>query len=377
MPLTQWCAYTFLERWKQVQINNCGIAFNPNNHLIIMAGGAGSRFWPLSTEERPKQFLDVIGCGRTLLQMSLDRFKNIVPIENVYILTHEKYGSLVKEQLPEVPKENVLYEPARRNTAPCLCYAGYKIKKKNAKANIVVTPSDHLISDLKAFEETIKDAMEFSAETDAIVTIGIKPTAPETGFGYIKADLSFSSSRRENIFKVDSFKEKPTLEVAQQYIKDPSYLWNAGIFVWNAATIVNAFRIYEPRMAKIFEDLMPFYGTEQEQEKINEAYPLCESISVDYAIMEKSEEIFTYPASFGWSDLGTWSALRENNNKDKYGNASIGNDFDFHESYNNVVHTQSFKKVVIQGLDGYVVAEKDGVLLICKLSEEQRIKSFH
>lgn len=348
-----------------------------NNFLIIMAGGVGSRFWPLSSDECPKQFLDVLGLGRTLLQMSLDRFKDIVPIENVYVLTHAKYGELVMQQLPEVPKNNILYEPDRRNTAPCLCYAGYKIKHINPKANIVVTPSDQIINDIEAFKESIVDAMEFSAETDAIITIGIKPTSPETGFGYIKTDMSYSSSRKKNIFRVEEFKEKPTLEIAQQYIKEPNYLWNAGIFVWNVTTIVNAFRVYEPKMARLFEDITPFFNTPLEQEKINEIYPLCESVSVDYAIMEKAEEIFTCPGSFGWSDLGTWSSLRDNSSHDKYGNAAVGNDYDFYDSYNNIVHTHSLKKIVIQGLDGYVVAEKDGVLLICKLSEEQRIKSFH
>lgn len=348
-----------------------------NNHLVVMAGGIGSRFWPMSSPERPKQFLDILGCGRTLIQLTVDRFKDICPIENIWIVTSADYASLVEEQLPEIPKKNILLEPCRRNTAPCIAYVSWKIKKINPRANVIVAPSDHVIANIKDFQTAIKTSMEFTAETDSIVTLGIKPTHPETGYGYIEADLSYSSSRNKQIYRVDSFREKPTLELAQTYIKSTNYFWNSGIFIWSISTIINAFRVYQPIMARLFEGMMPYYNTEKEQEIINQEFPKCENISVDYAIMEKAEEIFVYPADFGWSDLGSWSALKQQVEKDLHGNVCIGEDIDLYETNNCIIHTAQAKKVVVQGLDGYVVVEKDGILMICKLSEEQRIKLFH
>lgn len=348
-----------------------------NNYLVIMAGGIGSRFWPMSSPEKPKQFLDVLGCGKTLIQLTLARFRTVVPPENVWVVTSRRYESLVREQLPDVPAENVLLEPCRRNTAPCICYVSWKIKKQNPRANIVVAPSDHVIGDVDAFRSAVSDALEFAAETDAIVTLGIKPTRPETGYGYIKADLGFSSSRKKNIFRVDEFREKPTAEVAESYLKQGNYLWNAGIFIWSVSTIINAFRVYEPELSEMFEDLMPCYDTPDEQAQIDKLYPECKDISVDYAIMEKTEEVFVYPADFGWSDLGSWGSLRQQIKQDAYGNACIGPDISLYDSHNCIVHATEEKKVVVQGLDGYIVAEKDGTLLICQLSEEQRIKLFH
>lgn len=350
---------------------------NTNYHLIIMAGGVGSRFWPLSNDDLPKQFLDVLGVGRTLIQLTAERFHDIVPTENIWVVTNRHYADLVQEQLPDVPRENILLEPCRRNTAPCICYASWRIKKKNPRATIVVTPSDHIVMDNQRFADSIRDAVDFASETDAIVTLGMKPTRPETGYGYIKADLTFASSRKKNLYRVDAFKEKPTREVAEQYLQDSSYFWNAGIFVWTVSTIVNAFRVYQPEISRIFEKLLPTYGTPREREAIDEQFPLCENISVDYAILEKAEEIFVYPADFGWSDLGTWGSLQENLQRDSYGNAVVGNDVKVFESRNNIIHTEGLRQVVVQGLDGYVVAERDGVLLICQLSEEQRIKLFH
>lgn len=342
-----------------------------------MAGGIGSRFWPVSNEEMPKQFLDILGCGKTLIQLTYERFKGIVPDKNIWVVTSADYREIIAEQLPEVPLENILLEPCRRNTAPCICYVSWKIKKRNPKANIVVTPSDHLVTDVKAFRTAITDAVEFAAETDAIVTLGIKPTRPETGYGYIQGDLSFSSSRKKNIFRVDAFKEKPTLELANQYIQQSNFLWNAGIFVWNVSTIINAFRVYQPEISHRFEDIFSYYDTPQEQGMIDQQFPLCESISVDYAIMEKAEEIFVYPADCGWTDLGTWGSLREQLPHDNYGNAVVGNHVALYDTQGSIVHTTGLKQVVIQGLDGCIVVERDGVLLICKLAEEQRIKSFH
>ena len=350
---------------------------NENNYLVILAGGAGSRFWPISSEELPKQFLDILGCGRTLIQLTLERFNGLIPKENVWVVTAEKYREIVMEQLPEIPSSNILCEPCRRNTAPCICYVSWKIKKLNTKANIVVSPSDHLVVDIQAFQSAIDDSLSFAAETDAVVTLGLKPTRPETGYGYIKADLTYSSSRKHNIFRVDEFKEKPTLEIAKEYIQSPNYLWNSGIFIWNINTIINAFRVYEPEVSSIFEGLMPYYDTDEEQNKIDESYPQCKNISVDYAILEKAEEIFVFPASFSWSDLGTWNSLREQSDMDKYGNVCIGDNIKLYDTYNTIVHTCNKTEVIVEGLDGYVVAEKEGKLLVCRLSEEQRIKLFH
>lgn len=351
------------------------MAYN-NNHLVIMAGGVGSRFWPMSTTEKPKQFIDVLGVGRSLLQLTFDRFKGICSPENVWVVTNRSYKDLVLEQLPEIPVTNILCEPCRRNTAPCIAYVSWRIKSKDRNANIVVTPSDHIVTNCDEFKRVISQCLKFTSETDAIITLGMKPTRPETGYGYIQADLSSCSPRNKEIFRVDSFREKPDLETAKKYIQNKSYFWNAGIFIWSVNTIVNAFRIYQPAISKIFESLQPVYGTPKEQEEIDLRFPECENISVDYAIMEKAEEIFVCPADFGWSDLGTWGSLLVQTKKDLYGNGVIGENVSLFDTHNCIVHTLDKKKVVIQGLDGYIVADDGNKLLICKLSEEQRIKQF-
>ena len=347
-----------------------------NNNLVIMAGGVGSRFWPMSTQEKPKQFIDVLGCGRTFIQLTFDRFKGVVPPENVWVVTSANYFDIVKEQLPEIPESNILLEPCRRNTAPCIAYVSWRIKKNNPKANLIISPSDHIVLDTEEFKRVINSALDFTSDSDAIVTLGMKPTRPETGYGYIQADLSTASLRNNNIFRVDAFKEKPNLETAKVYVSQKEYFWNSGIFVWNVNTIVNALRIYQPDIAEIFEGLMPYLGTSSEQEMINEKFPLCNNISIDYAVMEKAEEIFVYPANFGWSDVGTWGSLQTIVDKDVRGNALVGDNIKVFETQNCIIHTTEEKKVVVQGLDGYIVAEKGDTLLICKLSEEQRIKEF-
>lgn len=341
-----------------------------------MAGGVGSRFWPMSTTEKPKQFIDVLGVGRSLLQLTFDRFKGICSPENVWVVTNRSYKDLVLEQLPEIPVTNILCEPCRRNTAPCIAYVSWRIKSKDRNANIVVTPSDHIVTNCEEFKRVISQCLKFTSETDAIITLGMKPTRPETGYGYIQADLSSCSPRNKEIFRVDSFREKPDLETAKKYIQNKSYFWNAGIFIWSVNTIVNAFRIYQPAISKIFESLQPVYGTPKEQEEIDLRFPECENISVDYAIMEKAEEIFVCPADFGWSDLGTWGSLLVQTKKDLYDNGVIGENVSLFDTHNCIVHTLDKKKVVIQGLDGYIVADDGNKLLICKLSEEQRIKQF-
>ena len=347
-----------------------------NHHLVIMAGGVGSRFWPMSTAECPKQFIDVLGVGKSLLQLTMERFANIASPENVWVVTNEKYVDIVHEQLPDVPRTNSLSEPCRRNTAPCIAYVSWRIKTRDANANIVVTPSDHIVTNVAEFKRVINAALQFTGETDAMLTLGMKPTRPETGYGYIQADLTSSSPRNKEIFRVDSFREKPDLQTALQYIERKNYFWNAGIFIWSVKTIINAFRIYQPAMNRLFESMTDIYGTEREQEAINRMYPECENISVDYAIMEKAEEIFVCPADFGWSDLGTWGALLMQTKHDLYGNSIIGNNVSVYDTQNCIIHTTEEKKVVVQGLDGYIVAEKDDTLLICKLAEEQKIRSF-
>lgn len=341
-----------------------------------MAGGVGSRFWPMSTVERPKQFIDVLGVGQSLLQLTLKRFEGLCPKQNVWVVTNEKYVNIVKDQLPEIPSRNILSEPCRRNTAPCIAYVCWRIKSIDPKANVVITPSDHIVTDVVEFRRVIASSLQFTSETDAIVTLGMKPTRPETGYGYIQADLTSSSPRNKQIYRVDSFREKPDLDTAKDYISKKNYFWNAGIFIWSVSTIVNAFRVYQPNLSRIFESMLDVYGTDKEQEYVDKIYPECENISVDYAIMEKAEEIFVCPSDFGWSDLGTWGSLLMQTKHDLYGNSVIGNDIKLYDTYNCIIHTTQEKKVVVQGLDNYIVAEKDGTLLICKLSEEQKIKQF-
>lgn len=347
-----------------------------NNHLVIMAGGVGSRFWPMSTTECPKQFIDVLGVGRSLMQLTYDRFKGVCPPENVWVVTNADYVNIVAEQLPEIPRKNILSEPCRRNTAPCIAYVSWRIKMQDPNANIVVTPSDHVVMNVPEFQRVIKSALTFAGETDAIVTLGMKPTRPETGYGYIQGIMEQQSPRNKEIFRVDSFREKPDLETAKEYITHNNYYWNAGIFIWNVSTIVNAFRMYQPVLNRIFESIQDVLGTDKEQAVIDEKYAECENISVDYAILEKAEEIFVFPADFGWSDLGTWGSLHTLSNKDDDNNALISQNVKTFESKNNIINVEGARQVVVQGLDGYIVAERDGRLLICKLAEEQRIKEF-
>lgn len=347
-----------------------------HNHVVIMAGGVGSRFWPMSTPDNPKQFIDVLGVGKSLLQLTYDRFEGICPPENVWVVTNAKYVAKVHEQLPEIPMGNILSEPCRRNTAPCICYVSWRIKAQDKDANVVITPSDHIVMNVNEFRRVITSSMQFTSENDAIVTLGMKPTRPETGYGYIKADLTASTARNKEIFVVDAFREKPDLETAKNYVRQNDFFWNAGIFVWSVSTVVNAFRMYAPGINRIFENLLSVYGTAKEQEEIDRWYPECESISVDYAIMEKAEEIYVMPADFGWSDLGTWGSLLTQTQHDIYGNTLIGNNIRVFDTSNSIVHTTDERQVIVQGLDGYIVAEKDNTLLICKLSEEQRIKTF-
>lgn len=347
---------------------------NTKNHVVIMAGGIGSRFWPMSTTDNPKQFIDVTGCGRTLIQLTADRFKGVCPPENLWVVTSEKYAGRVREQLPEVLEDHVLLEPCRRNTAPCIAYVGWKICQRYPDANIVVTPSDHIVTDTVEFRRVVNETLRFTENRRAIVTLGMKPTRPETGYGYIEADLNGVDAN--GIYKVLRFREKPVLEVAKRYICQPNFYWNAGIFIWNVQTLVWAIRTYCDQIAGVFDQLSDAFYTIKEQERVNELFPTCENISVDYAVMENAQEIFVHPADFGWSDLGTWGSLHLLMDKDKDRNVVVGQDVKMVDCHSCVVHTLQERKVILQGLDGYIVAEENGTLLVFRLEEEQRIKNY-
>ena len=332
-----------------------------------MAGGVGSRFWPLSTPEYPKQFIDILGCGRTLIQLTVDRFKGVAPIENFWVVTNAKYVAFVKQQLPEISVNHILAEPAARNTAPCIAWACWSIKQEDPTANVVVTPADAVVMNPEEFRRVIKDALAFTADNQAIVTIGIKPSRPETGYGYVEA----SDKAVGEICKVNAFKEKPDHETAEQYLIAGNYLWNAGIFVWNVETITDCITKYKPNIAKDMEAIA-------KTGNVNEIFPNCEKISIDYAVMEPASQegkVFAHPTDFGWSDLGNWASLHDKLQKDENGNGAVGN-IKLFECTNCVVHAEDAKKVVLQGLDGYIISEKNGQLLVCKRSEEQRIRDF-
>lgn len=358
-----------------------------NNHVVIMAGGVGSRFWPLSTPEYPKQFIDILGCGRTLIQLTVDRFKGIAPMSNFWVVTNAAYVDIVKQQIPDMPASHILAEPAARNTAPCIAWACWSIKKEDPNANVVVTPADAVVMNPEEFRRVINNALAFTEKNNAIVTIGIKPSRPETGYGYVEivegleCSVRSSSSRAEaesqlkvessEIRKVREFKEKPDLATAEKYLKAGNYLWNAGIFVWNIDTITESILKYKPNIAA---DMDKIAATGD----VAGIFPNCEKISIDFAVMEHAAadgKVYTHPADFGWSDLGNWASLHDKLNKDANGNGAVGN-IKLYECSNCVVHAEDAKKVVLQGLDGYIVSEKNGQILVCKRSEEQRIREF-
>ena len=344
-----------------------------SNHVVIMAGGIGSRFWPMSTPEYPKQFIDVMGCGRTMIQMTVERFSVICPMSNFCVVTSEPYVQMVKEQLPEIPVENIIAEPCARNTAPCIAYACWKIKEKDPSANIVVTPSDALVLDVEEFRRIVREALEFTAEGKRIVTLGIKPTRPETGYGYIAALDALEGSE---ICSVESFREKPSLEVAKEYLAAGNYLWNAGIFVWNVDTIVESLRAFAPSIAAKMDQMAPAFFTDREAAVVGEVFPTCEKISIDYAVMEKADYIYTFPSDFGWSDVGTWGSLWTLLPHDENGNAVVGNNVHLYDCKGCIVHAPQAESVVLEGMEDCIVVEREGRVLICRLSEEQRIKDF-
>ncbi len=343
-----------------------------HRYCVIMCGGIGSRFWPYSRSSRPKQFIDFLGTGRSLLQMSYDRILPIVSKENVLIVTNEIYAPLVREQLPELSEDQILLEPARRNTAPCIAWAAYHIAAKDPQASIMVAPSDHLITQEALFEKAIINGFEFVEKNNALLTLGIKPTRPETGYGYIQVGQPVEGG----FFKVKTFTEKPKLELAEVFVESGEFFWNSGIFLWKAHNIIDELKQHAPDVADVFESGKGAYGTPAEREFINRAFPGCVGISIDFAVMEKSRNVFVECVSFGWSDLGTWSALYDNSPKNRDSNVTQNCNVLAYNAEGNIFAVNGEKLIVVDGLKDYIVADSGDVLLVCPKGEEQRIKQM-
>ena len=348
---------------------------NKNNYCVIMAGGVGSRFWPLSRTQKPKQFLDILGTGRTLIQQTYDRFKGICPDENFMVVTNEIYAKEVANQLPEIPVDNILSEPSRRNTAPCIAYAAHKIKQKNPLGNMVVTPADHLVINVTEFQSVITNGLNFAETNNSLLTLGIKPTKPETGYGYIQISTEKKDKIAPGINKVKTFTEKPELEMAKIFVESGEFLWNSGIFIWSVKSILSAFRMHLPDVNNLFDNSNVYY-TEKEPEFINDVYKKVKTISIDYGVMEKSDNVNVLPADFGWSDLGTWSSLFENSKKDDNNNVLNGDNILLYDTKNTIINVPKDKLVVVHGLTDAIVSESDGLLLISSLKNEQHIKQI-
>ncbi len=346
-----------------------------NKFAVIIAGGIGSRFWPISNEKLPKQFLDILGTGESLLQQTFRRLSKICPRDNILIVTNQDYKNLCEEQISQIKEKNILSEPSRRNTAPCIAYAAFKIRSRNPKASMIVAPCDHFIPNEKAFKKIINHCLSKSIKQDILITIGIKATRPETGYGYIQ----FSDKKLDDsniIKKVKTFSEKPSQDLALQFIDSGDFLWNSGIFIWSVDSIIKAFRKHLFDIYTIFEDGKEYYNTIEEKNFINRFFPSCKNISVDYGIMEKSENVYVYPAELTWSDLGTWSSLYSHLKLDKNKNAVEGERVLLYNSSNNIVKMPKDKVTVLHGLDNYIIIERDNILLICKKEDEQNIKQF-
>jgi mannose-1-phosphate guanylyltransferase len=346
---------------------------NKHHYVAIMAGGIGSRFWPMSRTNYPKQFLDVLGTGKTLIQQTFERYSKVVPVENIYVVTSNEYTSLVKKQLPEMAEENILSEPYRKNTAPCIAYVSFKLINKDPKACLIAAPSDNLILDADEFVKTTHQALNFVGHLNAFVTLGIKPIYPNTGYGYIQHDTIEAAP---GIFKVKTFTEKPNLELAKTFIAGGDFLWNAGIFFWKVKNILTAFEKHLPEMYEVFAAEQDKFNTEEESSILNEIYPQCSNISIDFGIMEKADNVYVIPASFGWSDLGTWNSAWENMDKDSFDNAIAGKKVVVIDAAKSMIHVPDTKLVVLQGLEGFIVVDTKDVLLICKKEKEQEIKDY-
>ncbi len=348
---------------------------NQHTYCVIMAGGVGSRFWPMSRSANPKQFLDFLGLGRTLLQQTYDRFLGICPPENILVVTNAQYASLVKEQLPALADAQILAEPSRRNTAPCVAYANHVIAKRDPKALIIVAPSDHLVMKEQAFQETINLALQQAASSDCLVTLGIMPNRPDTGYGYIQFEDS-SATKHPRVKAVKAFTEKPDHDTAVRFIESGEFLWNAGIFIWSLASIRKAYRNHLPEMEERFTEGEEAFGTAAETAFITSIYDSCENVSIDYGIMEKAHNVFTVVSEFGWSDLGTWGSLYGHLPKDAQDNATIGKEVKLYDCARNVVHAHDERLMVLQGLEDYIVVSTKDALLVCRKQDEQQIKKF-
>jgi len=347
-----------------------------NNYCVIMAGGIGARFWPMSKTSRPKQFIDILGTGKTLIQQTFDRFLEICPKENIYIVTNEFYKNTVLMQLSGIKEDQVLCEPMRRNTAPAIAYAAYKIKDLNPDANLVVAPSDHIILKEDVFTDVILSALEAASNNDWLLTLGITPSRPDTGYGYIQFCDDKPYTNDDRLRKVKTFTEKPNLELAKTFLQSGDFLWNSGIFIWSLKSILAAFDQHLPEVGSLFEDGSGKYSTKQEQEFINHTFSVCRNISIDYGVMEKADNVFVLASDFGWSDLGTWGSLFDIRQKDENNNAIVGKNVMAFNSKDCIVNMPDDKLVVLQGLDDYIVVEDEGVLLICKKEDEQNIREI-
>ncbi|MBA2744887.1 MAG: mannose-1-phosphate guanylyltransferase [Flavisolibacter sp.] len=344
-----------------------------NIYVAIMAGGIGSRFWPLSRVNYPKQFLDILGTGKSLIQHTFERFKTLVPLENIYVITANEYMNIVEEQLPAIPKENILGEPFRKNTAPCIAYINFKLHQIDPEGSLIVAPADHLILQEEKFLGICKEALSFVNHFNALVTIGIQPTYPNTGYGYIQHD---SMEATPSVFKVKTFTEKPNKELAETFIASGDFLWNSGIFVWQLKRGICAFQKHMPEMYELFVSEEEKFNTPEEKNAIETIYPQCSNISIDFGVMEKADNVYVIPASFGWSDLGTWNSAWENMEKDYLENAVAGNNVIVFDSSKNVINVPEDKLVVVQGMEDYIIADTKDVLLICRKDKEQDIKEY-
>jgi len=341
-----------------------------------MAGGVGTRFWPMSTTQHPKQFLDILGTGETLLQQTYRRVAKICPKENIYVVTSNVFENLVAEQLPELFKENILCEAARKNTAPCIAYASYKIHKRDPKAITLVAPSDHLVKKENIFVKAIKSCFDKAEHADCLITLGIKPTRPDTGYGYIQFIKSDVEENDKRIKKVKTFTEKPDAEMANSFMESGDFLWNSGIFIWSTESIIRALEMHDPELANVFKEGWDMYNTDKEKEFVNRAYATCKNISIDYSVMEKADNVYVRSSIFGWSDLGTWGSLYTHIPKDEKKNALVGKNIITYDCNNCIVQVPKDKLVVLQGLEDYIVVESEGILMICKKQDEQQIRNF-
>ena len=346
---------------------------NKHHYVAIMAGGIGSRFWPKSRTSYPKQFLDILNTGKSLIRWTYERYAAFIPNENIYIVTSDEYVSIVHEQLPELPIENILAEPSRKNTAPCVAYISYKLLQKDPEAALIVAPSDHMILDNEAFRNITNKALDFVTQIKSLVTLGIKPTHPNTGYGYIQHETIPAG---DGIFKVKTFTEKPNLELAKTFLSSGDFLWNAGIFVWQVKNVMKAFEKYQPEMYELFDNEKANFNTANENDAINRIYPLCTNVSIDFAIMEKADNVFVIPSSFGWSDLGTWNSAYDNLDKDYLGNAVASENVIVIDATKCMVSAAHDKLVLIQGIDDCIIVDTKDVLMICKKEKEQAIKEY-